>query len=151
MKLLSVSHGKLEVSPKSDRLWVLDTPCTVAMHTDEGTLRATALKGFVTDFRSPHGVIGDIVDVFVPGIGTVATACCYLFHDMCYTFCTDGEHCVSREIADQMLRDGLLLAGMDPFTATAVYDAVRLAGGSPWDEPVEFGNDSKYTFHWDAR
>ena len=144
-----MAHTKLEVSPYGIRLWALAEDCHIVMHTDEGTLEAVALAGFVTDFRSPRGVAGDLVDMFIPNTGSIDQAACYLFHDLSYTCLADGSHPVSRCVADDLLHQSLKLAGMSDEKAMIVYDAVRLLGEDAYDAPTEWGNSSKFTFRWD--
>jgi hypothetical protein len=53
-------------------------------------------------------------------------------HDWLYT-----THVVDRETADKVLREMLVLDGVDECEAQAFYAAVRIGGGSHWGpDPV---------------
>ena len=146
-----MAHSDLVVSPVGDRLWELAENCVISMHTDEGVLTMDIAKGYVTDFRSPRGVLGDIVDIFTPNTGTNAQACCYLFHDCCYTMDANGDHPVTRNVADELLYESLKYCGMSGLRAAVIWDTVRTLGEGPWEEPTEWGNGTRYNFEWDAK
>lgn len=151
MKLISMSHTKLEVSPYGERLWQLVEPCIISMHTDEGLLTMEVATNFVTDFRSPRGVLGDLVDVFIPNAGSEEVAVCFLYHDACYTQDMEDNHPVSRPLADEILFESLKKAGFSDLRAGIVYEAVRNLGEGPWDQSPEWGNETRWKFDWSDR
>ena len=145
-----MSHTKLKVSPYGIRLFALADDCTVVMETDEGTLTWVILEGFVTDFRSPRGIVGDLVDFVIPNAGPIDQAVCYLVHDSNYSTMADGQHPVSRAVADELLCQSLKLAGLSDVKCDLVYEAVRALGESPYEEATEWGNSAKFNFEWEA-
>jgi hypothetical protein len=78
----------------------------------------TAPVGLRTDFCSTPVVAGFKFDRYRRA-GTI--------HDKIY-----GSHEVERDIADQVLREMLLIEGAPEAEADAFFEAVRLFGGSHW-------------------
>lgn len=116
----------LAVTPIGDRLYKIACDTKVSVQTDEGVFLFKFLRGFTTNFRSG----GVAVDSFIDQIGDERKSLCYLVHDAVYTPCDalGGEHPLSRKKGDQILRAGLLWAGMGSFKAGLVYNSVRLFG-----------------------
>jgi len=81
----------------------------------------TVPVGFETDFCSVPRIPGvfDILGDRARRAGTV--------HDFLYT-----AHPVDRETADKVLKEMVLLCGVDEVEAEAFYAAVRLGGASHW-------------------
>lgn len=63
------------------------------------------------------------------------------------------EHPLSRKKGDQILRAGLLWAGMGAFKAGLVYNSVRLFGHDAYweDDALTTSNSKLFTFEWRAR
>lgn len=150
MNIITAAHTKLSYIPVGDRLWMLDTDLEVCLHTDEGCLEYSLLEGFVTNFRSPGGLAGDLIDIFIPGIGNEGIAVSWCVHDAGYQSMTDGQHPVSRCIADDLLHQMLRRYGMSDAKAWSVYEAVRHFGEPAYDAPTEWGNSGKIRFSWGA-
>lgn len=147
---ITISTDCLKVTPIGDRLYKVAEDTTICVYTDAGLLRFKMFKGFTSNFRSG----GVFVDKFVDQIGDEKKSLCYLFHDMAYTPCAQCgmEHPVSRKFADQLLKAGLLWAGMGKFKASLVYNSVRLFGDSAYeeDDALTSSNSKLFTFHWNA-
>lgn len=77
--------------------------------------------GFITDFESVPRVPGAF-EWLGDRFHIIATV-----HDWLYKC-----HAVERDIADQVLREGILLSGGTEAEALAVYEGVRLFGASHW-------------------
>lgn len=77
--------------------------------------------GFITDFESVPRVPGAF-EWLGDRWHAIATV-----HDWLYTC-----HAVEREVADQVLREGILISGGTEAEALAVYGGVRLFGESHW-------------------
>ncbi len=85
----------------------------------------TAPADMLTDFAS------------VPRFPPIAFALCgdlghaaAVIHDDLYT-----TQVVARDVADAVLREALIVCGVPPWKAQAMWAAVRLAGGSHWAAP----------------
>ena len=149
MKVIKITtNHTLLVTPLGDRLYRVGTPIKITIATDEGTLVYSFKEGFITNFRSG----GPLVDRFVDQIGDAEKAICYLVHDAAYTPCKacDGEHPISKALADTILRESLILAGMSKWKARIVYTIVYLFGDSAYedDDNLTFANSKLFSFEW---
>ena len=149
MNVIKIATNRvLAVTPLGDRLYRLSEPITISIATDEGTLVYSFEAGFVTNFRSG----GPLVDRFVDQIGDESKAICYLTHDAAYTPCKacSGEHPISKALADKILMESLILAGMSKWKAKIVHTAVKLFGGEAYEEDDELTetNSKLFTFEW---
>lgn len=148
MKVLDVVADIPVLTAKDDRYFQLENTVSIRVFTDEGTLHATLLPGFLTNFRSGPG----IVDCFINHIGKPGIAICWLFHDFNYGVysCLGGEHPVSKELADDILRQMLILEGMSKGTARIVYGSVKLFGKDAYEEvdKVSKNNMDLGKFEW---
>jgi hypothetical protein len=106
----------------------------------EGVLVWQIRKGFVTDMRSGSAAINPIIPKFT---GNEIYNAAVLAHDCAYTGIDnpdgiDDDHGISRKMADELLRQGMILSGVvGSFRACMAYNAVRLFGGSHWDAPAD--------------
>lgn len=141
----------LAVTPMGDRYYKLAQDTQIFVITDVGCLEFFGKQGFITNFRSG----GRLVDGIVDQVGDEHKSLIYLIHDMCYTPCDacNGEHPISREMADEFLRAGLEWAGMGKFKRELVYRSVRLFGESAYEEDDELTATNRvlFTFSWPAR
>lgn len=83
----------------------------------------TVPPGFVTDFESVPRVPG-IFTWLGDRFSRIAAV-----HDWLYTC-----HSVEREVADAVLREGVLLTGGSLIEAEAIYHGVRAFGAAHWSE-----------------
>lgn len=104
-------------------LWRLMEP--LSFHSDLLARTFTAPVGFETDFCSVPRVplAYDLLGNRARKSGTI--------HDLLYT-----THEVTREQADQVLREMLLVDGVNECEAEEFYLAVRMFGASHWGEPA---------------
>ena len=128
MKLLKVitNTPRPVVKKISAKHWILIERYSVLLVTDEGTLSCDMMPGWLTDFRSGSGVL----DVVVPKFGNPIYMAVILCHDFLYS----GY--VSRLLADEILYQGIRLAGYSRWRASAAYWSVR-AGGKWSYYPIE--------------
>src|SRR5574344_1179605 len=87
-----------------DGYWRLSQDSYIFLHTNEGTIRASLSKGWVTDKRSGS----DAINWFVPkwdGPRSIYSAI-VAFHD----FAWSGW--ISRALSDELLRQGMILSGL---------------------------------------
>lgn len=147
---VTTSTPNLSVVPIGNRYYRLATDTTVIVHMDSGCMIVDFKAGFVTNFRSG----GVAVDRFVDQIGDEKKGLIYLLHDAFYTPCAacGGEHPVSRELADEFLRDGLGWAGMGKVKRNVVYYSVRAFGKSAYEEDDHLTktNMPLFKFRWTA-
>ena len=97
-----VIESPLAVIPIGDRLYKSATDNRIEVVTDEGTFRFDFRKYFTSNYRSG----GAFVDQFIDQVVSEKVGPIWWFHDLCYTPCAalDGEHPVSRKLADELLR-----------------------------------------------
>lgn len=146
-----MDRPSLVVEPIGNRYYKLAQDTRISVITDIGCLDFSVKQGFITNFRSG----GVAVDKFVDQIGDQQKSLIYLIHDLCYTICDDcnGEHPVTRELADEFLRAGLEWAGMGKFKRNVVYYAVRAFGKSAYEEDDDLTETNRvlFTFNWAAK
>lgn len=152
MKVTSIAMDRpsLAVTPIGNRYYKVAQDTRISVFTDSGCFDFYFKEGFVTNFRSG----GRLVDGFIDQVGDEKKSLIYLIHDAFYTPCEycKGEHPVSRELADEFLRDGLEWAGMGWFKRNLVYRSVRLFGKSAYAEDDHLTETNKllFTFQWNA-
>ena len=148
---LVLDQPSLAVTPMGDRYYKLAHDTKISVFTDIGCLEFFGKQGFITNFRSG----GRLVDGIVDQVGDEQKSLIYLIHDMMYTPCDfcNGEHPVTREMADEFLRDGLEWAGMGKFKRELVYYSVRVFGKSAYEEDDHLTSTNRmlFTFNWFAK
>lgn len=142
---------RLAVTPLGNRLYEQVTDIEkITVVTDCGRLVFVSYKGFVTNFRSG----GPLVDPFIDQVGDEQKSKLYKVHDLIYTPSASlgMEHPLSRKFGDELLRAGLLWAGMSRMKAELVYRSVRLFGGPAYDEDdaLTASNSKLFTFSWES-
>lgn len=153
IKVYSIRLSKKEISvtPLGNRLYKLNQDLSVSVITNQGIFTYRFCKGFITNFRSG----GLFVDRFIDQIGSsVKIQACWLVHDAAYTPCAacKGEHPISRQLADELLKAMLIYSGMGKVQATAVYYSVHWFGRSAYEEDDNLteANSVLFTFSWAA-
>jgi len=115
---------------------------------NDGCLEYHILKGFPTNMRSGSHIIDPIIPKFT---GNNLYNLAILIHDFNYTKLSNGENPTSREMADEMLRQMVLLSGqLGRFRATLMYRALRIGGSSAYagENKGDYANASKYMKFW---
>lgn len=141
----------LSVSPLGDRYYNISRCTEVLIKTDEGTFCYKFKPGFITNFRSG----GLFVDRFVDQIGaSLNIQVSWLCHDAGYTPCAacEGEHPISKKLADTLLKEMLLFSGMPSWKASLVYTSVKWFGKSAYeeDDKLTATNSVLFDFNWIA-
>ena len=94
----------------------------LAYQSDVAAMLIVAKAGFITDLESCpripfiYDALGEMVQM--PAV----------IHDNLYTF-----HQVSKEVADEVLREASILQGISHWKAEAIYLGVKNLGDSAWD------------------
>lgn len=98
--------------------WRLTSDFWVRLHTSEGVIDAKMKTGWVTDYRSGSSA----VDVVVPKKGNQAYNSIIMIHDLAYS----GH--LTKNLADELLRQGMILAGIASWRARLAFMAVQAFG-----------------------
>lgn len=140
--------GDVSVVPLGNRYYALYEPNVIEVHTDIGVFVFAFKAKFVINYRSG----GKLLDFFIDQIGNSAAQKGYLLHDACYTpcFALGGEHPLSRELADDLLKAILIYSGMPKWKASLVHKSVRLFGRSAYEDDDELTekNSKLHMFIW---
>lgn len=105
-------------TPVSKTHWELTADWEFDLLTSEGVLHAHMSKGWVTDFRSGSAAC----DLVVPKIGNSTYRKAVCFHDLCYS------GWLSKDLADELLYQGMILSGQSVWRAKMAWAAVHIAG-----------------------
>lgn len=98
--------------------WRLTSDFWVRLHTNEGIIDAKMKTGWITDYRSGSSA----VDIVVPKKGNQAYNSIILVHDLAYS----GH--LTKNMADDLLCQGMILAGVASWRAKLAYMAVQAFG-----------------------
>lgn len=102
----------------ADGFWRLTSDFWVRLHTNEGVIDAKMKTRWITDYRSGSRA----VDIVVPKKGNQAYNSIILVHDLAYS----GH--LTKNMADDLLRQGMILAGVASWRAKLAYMAVQAFG-----------------------
>jgi len=141
MKLYNIltSHEQPVVVPFGKSHWKLVEDYEVKLYTNEGTYTFKMLKGWITDFRSGSSLI----DWFLPKRGNSMYTAIVLCHDMGFS----GH--LSKNLIDELLRQGMILSGQPKYKADLAYQAVQTFGNSCYYEldekmPRPYSNNRQF-------
>ena len=147
MKIKSFERLRpLSIMPEDDRWYRISEANEIILHTNEGTLRYIAYKGFLFDGRSG----GRLVDWVISNLGSQDLSTCWLVHDIGFY-----PYTVSFELANDILYQMLLLSGVSRLKAWLVFKSVSLfARKFKAEESSEVvgkyrQNLNQYFFRWD--
>ena len=88
--------------------------------------------------KTDWGSVPDVVDWIIPANSTQADPA-YLLHDFHYACHRAGFEAVrSRQDADQILYDALLVCGVARWRARLIFYGVRIGGSVAWDRKTDF-------------
>ncbi len=153
MKVLAITtdNGDLAVTPIGNRYYRICRDTKISAVTDSGCFELLIKAGVITNFRSG----GRLVDGIIDQVGDEKKSRVYLIHDMFYTPCDacNGEHPVTRALADEFLRDALAWAGMGCIKRNLVYRSVRIFGHSAYEDDDELTETNRklFKFSWTAK
>ena len=129
---MSSFTSPLIVSPMADgRKWRLERPFTFHIGSQYSLNYIQVPKHFVTDFAS----IPWFFWTFLPYWGKYGKAA--VIHDYIYQ-----THCRTREEADDIFYEAMLVSGTKHWKAMVMYASVRMWGGLAWGKK-RTGNHSR--------
>lgn len=144
IKLLKIESSPVVTRYLNNGYWILERPLEIDLHTNEGILKYRMDKGWITDYRSGSSA----VDIVVPKIGNWKYTAVVLCHDMGYS------GWVSKDVADELLYQGMVMSGISKIRAGMAYYAVKIAGNGAYynmdmelKPPYQY-NREKEKFSW---
>jgi len=133
-------------------LWRLKEQVAVSVYTSEGVLVYNMKPGFPTNMRSGSHLIDFIIPKFTRNNKYNLAILC---HDFAYTKLPDGSNPISRELADELLRQMVIISGeLGSFRAAIMHRALRIGGGSAYscENNGDYADAGNYmSFEWRAR
>jgi len=149
IKVNDFSGSQIVTTFAGKDLWMLEKPVYVEVKTNEGKLLYYMQIGFPTDMRSGSHIIDAIIPKFTANNKYNLALLC---HDFAYTKNKDGGNYLSRELADNLLRQMCILSGeIGQMRAAVMHRAVRLFGREAYDGPntgVYAGAEDLMNFYW---
>lgn len=144
--LLDIQYplGEPVADPVSKTHWRLKQDYQTLRITDCGVLESNMYTGWITDFRSGSRP----ADLVIPKIGKGRYTATVLGHD------EDYSGWISKDLADSLFYQGLLLSGISKCRAELAYQAVSKLGWLgyvPMDEDLKGiykGNRTFERFYW---
>jgi len=113
-------------------LYKLQEPVYAEVSTNEGNLCYYMKPGFITNMRSGSHAIDWLIPKFTNNNQYNLALLC---HDFAYTRNSTNDHYLSRELADELLRQMCIISGeLGRVRATIMYRALRIGGGSAYEE-----------------
>jgi len=141
IKVHNFSGDKIKTEFVKERFYKLTEPVQIKIQTDEGIYRWELAPGFITNFRSGAGIIDPIIPQFT---GNNQYNLAILAHDAGYTQDEDGNHYMSKDLADEFLYQMVLQSGEPAFKgflgkikAKTMWSAVHIGGKSAYFAPCE--------------
>lgn len=130
-------------------MYRLAEPVYVEVCTNEGKLLYWMAPGFPTNMRSGSHLIDFLIPKFTNNrMYNLALLC----HDFAYTWNRLEEHYLSRELADELLRQMCILSGeLGYMRASIMHKALRLGGGLAYNAPntgIYKDAGQFMNFHW---
>jgi len=111
-------------------LWRLAHPVYAEVSTSEGSLCYHMNPGFPTNMRSGSHLIDWLIPKFTRNNRYNLALLC---HDFAYTKMASGQNPISRELADELLRQMCILSGELGWARAAImHRALRIGGGSAY-------------------
>jgi hypothetical protein len=133
-------------------LWFLSNSVYAEVLTSEGSLCYYMLPGFPTNMRSGSHLIDFLIPKFT---GNNRYNLALLCHDFAYTKMADGSNPVSRELADELLRQMCVMSGeIGTIRAAIMHKALRLGGKGAYERENsgEYADAGNYMrFLWKAK
>jgi len=112
-------------------LWRVKNPVNVVVYTSEGKLHYLIEPGFPTNMRSGSHCIDWLIPKFT---GNNRYNLAILCHDFAYTKMKDGSNPLSRELADEILRQMVIISGeLGSIRAGIMHKALRIGGASAYE------------------
>jgi len=112
-------------------LYRLKEPVSVSVCTNEGKLTYNMFIGFPTNMRSGSHLIDFLIPKFTKNNKYNLALLC---HDFAYTRSKFQYGMLSRKLADELLRQMVVLSGeLGEFRAGIMYRALRIGGSSAYE------------------
>jgi len=116
-------------------LYRLKEPVYVEVSTNEGNLCYYMKPGFPTNMRSGSHAIDWLIPKFTHNNQYNLALLC---HDFAYTRNRLDDHYISRELADELLRQMCILSGeLGSIRAAIMYRALRIGGNAAYESMNE--------------
>jgi hypothetical protein len=130
-------------------LYVLTSELRVDVFTDEGALHYTMKPGFLTNMRSG----GHCIDWFIPKFtGNKLYNLAIICHDFAYTKLPSGQNPISKELADELLRQMVIMSGqLSRAKAYVMWKILDALGASSYESENtgDYAGIEKYMeFEW---
>jgi len=125
-------------------LWRLASPVYAEVSTNEGNLCYYMKPGFPTNMRSGSHCIDWLIPKFT---GNNKYNLALLCHDFAYTKMANGKNPISRELADELLRQMCILSGeLGRVRAGIMHRALRICGASAYEceNKGDYADAAKY-------
>jgi len=133
-------------------LYRVKNDIAVDVFTSEGRLRYFIAPGFPTNMRSGSHCIDWLIPKFTKNNKYNLAILC---HDFAYTRNRQGDHYLSRELADELLRQMCIISGeLGSARAAIMHRALRIGGGSAYESENTGdyeGAENFINFRWEAR
>jgi hypothetical protein len=133
-------------------LYRLECEVTAKVYTSEGVLHYAMKPGFPTNMRSGSHAIDWLIPKFT---GNNRYNLAILCHDFAYTKLPSGENPISRELADELLRQMVIISGeLGSIRAGIMHKALRIGGASAYEceNAGDYAGAEKYMkFEWPAK
>jgi len=133
-------------------LWRLSNQVCVDVKTSEGILCYHMNPGFPTNMRSGSHLIDWLIPKFTRNNKYNLALLC---HDFAYTKMADGQNPISRELADELLRQMCILSGeLGAARAAIMHRALRIGGAPAYgcaNEGDYEGAEAFMRFRWEAK
>jgi len=113
-------------------LWRIKECVSVVVFTNEGKLVYTIKPEFPTNMRSGSHLIDCLIPKFTKNNQYNLALLC---HDFAYTKLANGQNPISRQLADELLRQMCILSGeLGTVRAAIMHRALRIGGRSAYEE-----------------
>lgn len=128
---MSNFHGELDVRYLGNDRWLLLSPFTFHLGTENGPEFIRVGKGFITDFASIPRILWNVMHP------TGKSGKAAVIHDCAYRTAQvsviDGSvRHITRAEADRIFLDAMEVLGVNWFSRQMQYRAVRIGGGPAW-------------------
>jgi len=149
IKVIDFNGSQIETKFAGVDLYRLTNPVYAEVLTNEGKLCYTIDIGFPTNMRSGAHYIDWLIPKFT---GNHKYNLALLCHDFAYTKLPDGNNPITKDVADELLRQMVIMSGqLGRGRARIMYEFVSKLGGSAYssENTGEYANAGEYmAFKW---
>jgi len=152
LKVLDFIGSNIITEFAGQDLYRLKAQVSVSVCTNEGKLTYNMYAGFPTNMRSGSHLIDFIIPKFTKNNKYNLALLC---HDFAYTQSKFQYGILSRKLADELLRQMVVLSGeLGEFRAGIMYRALRIGGGYAYDSENKgdyAGAEDYMDFRWEDK